>query len=422
MHILSFVTKPPSFEILHYVYTLYIYSKTQDEDKNMVWPLACNFDARHCHGGSVIKSNKTINIFNTRRCDSSYGSCGFGFGFGGGGFWNALAGGLGFGLGTRLFSGISSWINGGSFWAGMGFGNQGGYAGGGYAGGAGMYPWAGQTGGYYPGATTRTGCNCGCNGGSGLYGTGTSFIPGPYSTLDKITQIANGDKKDVITPPPNAEDPTDPVPPPAKEEVAKSVDDIINGKKLPENADDLKKILTPENIDKIIKDISKMEPDAKKALLGKLQELFKNNKNGTNYKFTNNYKDLKCLQLLCKLDPNAVVDVAKNNNTGGAVTQAYIHGSITNVQKDDNGKITILAVDNSNVSNEYGLKYTFEATDSTNKSFKVTSIKDKNNEEIPENDSHSQYKNNNSNDRVYIINDTTGLMEINEKTPLIQQK
>lgn len=332
----------------------------------MVWVLPCNFDARHCHGGTVIKSNKTINIFNTRRCDSGYGygGCGFGFGFGGGSFWNSLATGLGFGLGTKLFGGISSWLNGGSFWAGLGFGNQGGYANGGYAGGAGMYPWAGQAGGYYPGATAGAGCNCGCNG-SSIFGTGTRYIGGPYSS-----PYTTGDAGKV-NPPATTHSPT----PPVEDNKAKNIDDVIDGKDLP-TGDELNKLISGENLGKLIEGLKKLTKDQLDSLENKdelanalknaLKDLMKQNKDKNSayqhYKFTTDFDKLRQLELLCLLDDKVVVDVAQNTAfTGKADYQEWIHGAIIDVKLTD-GKLSFF-VDNSNIAGEYGLRHEMNEID-----------------------------------------------------------
>lgn len=154
----------------------------------MVWVLPCNFDARCHHGGTRIYSQKIINIFGRgSSCGGGYSSCGS-VGFGGG-FWGMLGAGLGFGIGTRLFGGLSSWLNGGSFWGGMGFGPS-------ASQGGGYYPGAGQAGAY--GVGSGCGCNCGGAGSTG-FGSAIGYVPGQYSitktTDDKANDTGDDDDK-----------------------------------------------------------------------------------------------------------------------------------------------------------------------------------------------------------------------------------
>ena len=156
----------------------------------MVWVLPCNFDARCHHGGTRIYSQKTINIFGRgSSCGGGYSSCGS-VGFGGG-FWGMLGAGLGMSLGTSLFNGLTSWLSGGSFWGGMGFGNNGGAQG-----NYGYYPGAGQAGTY--GAGSGCGCNCG-GAGNTAFGSTIGYVPGQYSitktTDDKANDTGDDDGK-----------------------------------------------------------------------------------------------------------------------------------------------------------------------------------------------------------------------------------
>jgi hypothetical protein len=84
-----------------------------------------------------------------------------------------------------------------------------------------------------------------------------------------------------------------------------------------------------------------------------------------NYKMSTNYTTL----LLYK-QAGVAVNVAKNEQA----KESMIRGQITDVQIDTNGKIAF-TIDNSNIENDMGLTYTFQASDTGNTKFNLTNIK-----------------------------------------------
>ncbi len=373
----------------------------------MVHVIPCNLDARHCHGGVSIRNTKQINIFSGASRSHSYCSGGFGFGFGGG-FWSMLGSGLGLGLGMSLFNGL---FGGGGLFGGL-------FGGGGLFGN--LFGGSQQAGGYYPGA----GCTCGNSGHRSTIDT--SYIPGQYSYLgirtrkpEKTEETEKTKETEETKTTKETEETEEAEEKKKTEETAGTVKDILDGKKITTDPNELNKLLTTENIDELLKNINKLTVEQKTTIITGLKEILKGliNSETGNYKFTTDFGKLKQLELLCALDPSIVVDVAKNE--GPNVQQRYIHGSISNVKQDNDKKIS-LTIDNSNVSGEYGLCYDFEAVDGTNNQFKIKNISDgvkgENKGKASDYNFASDYK-----DAPYTIDASTGLMKINT-SPRVRKK
>jgi len=335
----------------------------------MVWVLHDGADAR-C--SKTYKTyNYTINLGGYNR--NRGGHCGSIWGCGGN-VWTALGTGIGLSLGAKLFGGITSWLRGGSFLDGFigqqNYGQQ-------YS----PY-WAqgGVPGGYqgaYQGVYQSGVCTCGCNGNkSGGWRSTLANIFGEYSVKPGTAKPeppkpdAAGDPAGKVKDPNGGKvEGQDPKPESAIDKFKK---DPVNN--IPE--------LTAKNVDDILKLIKDgtitLDDNLKNALKAKLEPEVKDlKKTNGNYNFTLDFDKLKKLELLCKVAPNTIVDVAYNSTlaTRGNGWQPWKHGRLENVEKTTDGRIK-LTINNSNIPNEFGLRYDFEQVAANGDEFKQNIIKD----------------------------------------------